>query len=496
MLFTTGRFLLLFLPITLALFFLLGRLQRKGFAAGLLVVASLYFYASWRPIHVWLLLASIGANYYFGGLIAKLRPTDARAAHNVMLCAVAANLATLGFFKYFDFVVGSVNSLLGTTVPLAHIALPLGISFFTFTQIAYLVDVARGKAIERSGLRYMLFVTYFPHLVAGPVLHHAQMMPQFRRREVYFPHAVHLAEGMAFIVIGMIKKVIVADGFAPTANAVFNAAEHGAVPSIAAWSGIIAYALQIYFDFSGYSDMAIGLSRLCNIQLPYNFNSPYKARSIIDFWRRWHMTLSAFLRDYLYIALGGNRRGPVRRYVNLLLTMLLGGLWHGASWTFVAWGGLHGLYLIINHGWHWTRQRLGLFPSPGRVARISGSAAGLALTLLAVLFAWIFFRASTFSGAARMIDALAMPSRMAHPVAQTLDLTWWSCAAAAILIALLLPNSQEIIDAAFSPRLDRLKPGRKAAVAGLIVGVSIVVAILAVLISQSRDVTEFIYFNF
>ena len=352
MLFTTGEFLFVYLPVAILLFFLLARVACERAAAVWLVVASLAFYAYWRADHTLLLIGSIAFNYGMGRRIAS---ADERRRAALLRLAVAVNLLVLAWFKYANFFLRSYADIAGRPVPVLAIALPLGISFFTFTQIAYLVDVARGKVRETKATHYALFVTYFPHLVAGPILHHAEMMPQFAKSENYRPHLRNLALGWSFLGIGLAKKVRIADTVAPMANLVFEQASQAPLTMLSAWEGVLAYTTQIYFDFSGYSDMAIGLSLFLGIRLPYNFNSPYKARSISDFWRRWHITLSRFLRDYLYIPLGGNRQGRVRRYVNLMLTMLLGGLWHGAAWTFVVWGGLHGGYLIVNHAWRWLR---------------------------------------------------------------------------------------------------------------------------------------------
>jgi D-alanyl-lipoteichoic acid acyltransferase DltB (MBOAT superfamily) len=249
-----------------------------------------------------------------------------------------------------------------------------------------------------------LFVSYFPHLIAGPVLHHGQMMPQFRRPETYRMRSENVLAGLFNVAVGLAKKVLLADEFSQYASPVFDAARDGQhIGAIAAWTAALAYTLQIYFDFSGYTDMAIGLSRILGIELPLNFDAPYKAASIIDFWRRWHMSLSRFLRDYLYVRLGGNRLGAARRHANLMATMLLGGLWHGASWTFVVWGGLHGTYLLINHAW---RSVLPGLPRPGGILRACGRLAGFALTFFCVVIAWIFFRSTTFDGAARMLGAM------------------------------------------------------------------------------------------
>ncbi len=294
-----------------------------------------------------------------GERILRARQVGNSSTRALLFVAVAANLAALAYFKYADFFLRTAVNLTGADIPLLGVVLPLGISFFTFTQIAYLVDVHAGKVIERNPIHYGLFVTYFPHLIAGPVLHHAEMMPQFRLAEIYRPYLRNFAIGLTFLCLGLAKKVLVADSVAPLANAVFGLGPEVELAASAAWLGVIAYTLQIYFDFSGYSDMAVGLSLLFGVRLPYNFNSPYQAWNITEFWRRWHMTLSRFLRDYLYVPLGGNRLGRTRRYVNLMVTMLLGGLWHGASWTFVVWGGLHGAYLVVNHAWQWLKEKSG-----------------------------------------------------------------------------------------------------------------------------------------
>jgi D-alanyl-lipoteichoic acid acyltransferase DltB (MBOAT superfamily) len=320
-----------------------------------------------------------------------------------LAAAITVNLLLLAYFKYTNFFIGSFNHLFGGHVPTLDIILPLGISFFTFTQIAFLVDVYRGIAREVNFIHYLLFVTWFPHLIAGPVLHHKQMMPQFGHADTYRINLEHVAVGLTIFVLGLAKKVLIADNLADYATPIFTAASEGhTLMFFEAWVGSLAYTLQLYFDFSGYSDMAIGLSLMFNVRLPLNFDSPYKATNIIDFWRRWHMTLSAFLRDYLYIPLGGNRHGPARRHLNLMATMLLGGLWHGAGWTFVIWGGLHGMYLMINHAWRELKARLG-WGEGGRLARLGS---GL-LTFVAVVVAWVFFRADSFASATNVLSGMA-----------------------------------------------------------------------------------------
>ncbi|SDU15108.1 D-alanyl-lipoteichoic acid acyltransferase DltB, MBOAT superfamily [Pseudomonas mandelii] len=314
------------------------------------VAASVFFYGWWSTTYIPLLLASIVFNYTVGYIIAKNHERARAKSKAALYVGVISNLLLLCYYKYSNFFLGEVARSTGVHMPTLELVLPLGISFFTFTQIAFLVDAWKGKAQEYNFWHYLLFVTWFPHLIAGPILHHGQMMPQFKDPEIYRIRSRNISIGVALFAVGLGKKLLLADPISTYADPVFHAAATGqAIGPMIAWVGAIAYTLQIYFDFSGYSDMAVGLSMLFGIHLPINFNSPYKARNIIEFWRRWHMTLSQFLRDYLYIPLGGNRKGETRRLVNLMLTMLLGGLWHGANWTFVIWGALHGAYLCINH---------------------------------------------------------------------------------------------------------------------------------------------------
>ncbi|QJD31486.1 MBOAT family protein [Methylococcus geothermalis] len=392
MLFNSYGFILGYLPIVLGGFFLIARNSHR-LAALWLAAASVFFYGWWNVKFVPLLLASIAFNYAIGYAIGHARVSS--SARHLLAAGIVADLVLLGVFKYTHFFIGSINDFFGLNIELARIVLPLGISFFTFTQIAYLVDVYRGIAREYDFIHYLLFVTYFPHLIAGPVLHHKQMMPQFASASIYRPQYSNMGIGLTLFTIGLAKKVLLADSFGQYADPVFAAAKDGFEPRfIMAWTGALAYTFQLYFDFSGYSDMAVGLSRMFGVQLPVNFNSPYKAWNVIEFWRRWHMTLSAFLRDYLYIPLGGNRLGPVRRHVNLMITMLLGGLWHGANWTFVVWGGLHGFFLVSNHAWRALRLRLGIpLVEPTGLGRMTG----VAITFLCVVVAWVFFRAESLA---------------------------------------------------------------------------------------------------
>jgi len=414
-LFNSYVFILLFLPATLLGFFALGHWGRVHAALTWLAGTSLFFYAYWNPVYLLLLLLSIGTNYLLGLWLADLRRAGSPAASWAVALGVGANLLALAYFKYANFLVANVANVIGAPVTLDTIVLPLAISFYTFQQIAYLVDVSRGEEAERSIVRYALFVTFFPQLIAGPIVHHKEMLPQFADPRVYRLRHADLAFGITLFTIGLLKKVVLADNVAPYASALFNAAAAGAEPTlIEAWGGALAYTLQLYFDFSGYSDMAVGLGRMFGIHLPINFDSPYKAVNIIDFWRRWHMTLSRFLRDYLYISLGGNRRGPARRHVNVFITMLLGGLWHGAGWTFIVWGALHGLYLGINYAWHAARNFLGL---PLTKPSWWGTFLARALTLLAVIVGWVFFRAASLEAAWSVLRGMAGLNGIVLPAA-------------------------------------------------------------------------------
>jgi D-alanyl-lipoteichoic acid acyltransferase DltB (MBOAT superfamily) len=403
MLFNSYSFIFLFLPIAFAGMFLVGRHSHR-LAALWMGLCSLTFYAVWDARFVLLLLASIVFNYSAGYWIDVLGSTNAvRRAKHLLVVAIVANLGLLAYFKYTNFFILSANSVFSGQLSTLDIIMPIGISFFTFTQIAFLVDVYRRIAREYNFIHYLLFVTWFPHLIAGPVLHHKQMMPQFAQPETWRINPEHVAVGLTIFVLGLAKKVLVADNLADYATPIFSSVSAGhPVMLVEAWVGALAYTLQLYFDFSGYSDMAVGLSLIFNVRLPLNFDSPYKATNIIDFWRRWHMTLSAFLRDYLYIPLGGNRNGPFSRYLNLMATMLIGGLWHGAGWTFVIWGGLHGCYLMLNHGWRELKTRFG-WKEGGGLAQLGAGG----LTFLAVVVAWVFFRADSLASAQAMLAGMA-----------------------------------------------------------------------------------------
>ena len=400
MLFNSINFIFLFLPIVLFTFFFIGKYSHY-LAAFWLAFSSLIFYGIWNYAFVFLLIISISANYTFGYTIGHIRTLNKSKSKILLITAITFNLLLLCYYKYTNFFISSINQLTGINYQLFNIVLPLGISFFTFTQIAFLVDVYKGIAREYNFAHYLLFVTYFPHLIAGPVLHHKQMMPQFSQQSTYKINYANINIGVIFFSIGLFIKVVFADQFALSATSLFNSVDQQNYPNLFnAWIGVFAYTMQLYFDFSGYTDMAIGISRMFNINLPFNFNSPYKATSIIDFWRRWHMTLSTFLKDYLYIPLGGNRCSIIRRYINLMITMLLGGLWHGAAWTFFLWGGLHGIFLVINHIWTSITLKFNLPKIFGFIF------IGRSLTFLSVVVAWVFFRASSIETAKTLLESM------------------------------------------------------------------------------------------
>ena len=437
MLFNSYLFIFAFLPIVITGVALLSRFARHDALLVWLLLSSFVFYAHWNAYFLILLIGSISINYVLGRRIRAAGST--RTGARLLFLGVAGNLATIAYFKYANFFLENVTEITGSTFEWTRIVLPIAISFFTFQQIAYLVDSRRGQVQPHRFVDYALFVAFFPQLIAGPIVHHSEMLGQIKRLAGL--RAANIAIGAAIFVIGLSKKVFIADPLGTFGGPVFAAADAGApITFLAAWAGALSFTFQLYFDFSGYSDMAIGLARMFGLRLPLNFASPYKSTSIIDFWRTWHMTLSRFLRDYLYFPLGGNRRGPARRHVNLMITMLLGGIWHGAGWGFVLWGGLHGLFLIVNHAW---RKLRGGGPARTTHARL----ASWALTFLAVTLAWVFFHADTLDGALAMFTAMSGLDTAASNATGTLIFGWEQAGylAVAAVIALGLPNTQEIM---------------------------------------------------
>ena len=415
MLFNSYEFIFLFLPATIAGFFFLGR-QWRSAGTLWLVGASLFFYGWWDLRYVPLLCMSICFNYLIGKRIERLAaghaiPTgghvtatmpDARSRKSWLALGIIVNILLLGYFKYTKFFLGTANLLSGSNIfDLPHVVLPLGISFFTFTQTAYLVDTYRGQAKNRSFLTYCEFVTIFPHLIAGPIINYREMIPQFLATHTFRVQWDNLAMGIAIFIIGLAKKVLIADKIAPWVNDVYSHVDALTLPI--SWIGALGYTIQLYFDFSGYSEMAIGLGLMINLHLPLNFNSPYQSLSIIDFWRRWHMTLGLWVKNYLYIPLGGSHCSTIRKMGNLFLSMLIIGFWHGAGWTYVVWGGLHGLLLIVNHLWRKLHIEL-----PKLLCWI--------LTFGSVVACLVVFRAENFSVAGRILSSMINFQSISTPI--------------------------------------------------------------------------------
>jgi len=500
MVFSSLEFIYLFLPPVLVGFYVLRALRLENAIIWWLIVASFIFYAWWSPPHLLLLCGSILVNYMVHRLLLK------RRSRALLVGGIVFNLGLLAVFKYADFLIGNVNGIANLEMTELGLVLPLAISFYTFQQISFLHDTWISRIKSCDFKRYVLFVTFFPQLIAGPIVTQKDTIPQFRLSVFRNRTMLNLAVGSTLFFIGLFKKIVLADGIAPIANVVFGMADDGQmVPVTAAWLGALAYTFQIYFDFSGYCDMALGLARLFGIRLPINFNSPYKALSIVDFWRRWHISLSRFLRDYLYIPLGGNRSGLLGRHGNLMLTMLLGGLWHGAGWNFVLWGALHGSYLIVNQ--LWSDSALGR-TTRALVPATLYSGLSWAVTMLAVIVAWVFFRAETFDGGMIILQSMA---GLSHAVAaEWFDILPNSDHVPALLalmlaIVLLLPNGPELTEnyrpVLFTAReLVRSGAGRLrfrwAPTPAWGLAIAFVGSASLIQIYRLNDLTEFIYFNF
>lgn len=502
MLFHSIEFLFVFLPVTWIGFLLLVRAGRYRGVLAWLTFASLVFYGWWNPAYLALIGGSMLMNFGIGRFVGSGASRGLRGTAVVL--GLVANLGALGYFKYANFFVDNINILFGAGWNLERVILPLAISFFTFQQVAYLVDVWRGGSPKYSFVEYCFFVAFFPQLIAGPIVHHQEMLPQVARERWKPVRMLNLQVGITIFILGLFKKMVLADGCAEYASPIFNATADGLVFStVDTWVGVVAYSLQLYFDFSGYSDMAIGLARCFGIVLPLNFDAPYRATNIIAFWRRWHITLSRFLRDYVYIPLGGSRRGVTLRYSNLMITMLLGGLWHGAGWNFVIWGGLHGLYLVINHlfnGLRWFQF------AAGTVAARLAALGGWAIMMLAVMVGWVFFRAVDFDSAWAMVRTMfgfGAPMSEGFPPAINVLLAGsgkfvWLGAVAAV--ALFAPSTQEYLRnyrPAFGLRRKdkscRWPAWRPTVRHALLLGV---IAFLVFRRYFQLAPTEFLYFNF
>jgi len=498
--FNSYPFLLVFLPLVVAGNIWLLRRQGRRAAMVFLILASLLFYGWWNPRYLGLLGLSVLGNFALGRALSAGRARSGRASRGLLVLGVGANLALLAYFKYGAFI-ADIAELTLLRRWFAHVVLPLGISFITFQKIAYLVDAYRGETAEHDFLEFCCFVLFFPQLVAGPIAHHSEIIPQLQRDSPRFD-LDEVCRGLSLLSFGLFKKVVIADQVAVYASQMFDAAALGRAPDLVqAWGGTLSYGLQLYFDFSGYSDMAIGLGWLFGIKLPSNFDSPYQASSMVEFWRRWHITLSRFLRDYVYIPLGGNRHGAPRRYGNVLLTMTLGGLWHGASWTFVAWGALHGLYLVVNHGFRAVSRGWSWPQSPRLVPGYR------LLTLVAVSVAWVLFRAPSFACARTVwagmaglhgaslpadlamsfVQLFAVKAQFAKLLFPSAGLVWLAILLPVVLFA---PNALALTSRADTPSGPRLRWAPSALWATL-TAVALVISLMSV-----HHVVRFVYFQF
>jgi alginate O-acetyltransferase complex protein AlgI len=387
MLFNSLEFIFGFLPIMFFIYFVLNKFRLFLASKILLVIGSLFFYSWWNIKYLPLILISMVFNFLIGRYLTR----NSAYRKLVLVLGIVVNVALLGYYKYFDFFIFNINIFLENDFPLLKLALPLAISFFTFQQIAYLVDAYRHETKEYKFLDYCLFVTFFPQLIAGPIVHHKEVMPQFKSLRTKFFNYKNVSLGLFMFFLGLFKKAVIADTFAVWANEGFNTQKD--LSFIDAWVTSLSYTLQLYFDFSGYTDMAIGAALLFNIKLPVNFNSPYKALDIQDFWRRWHITLSRFLTHYIYIPLGGNRKGTRRTYINIFLVFLISGVWHGAGWTFIIWGIMHGLASMINRYWKNFNIKMNRLLA-------------WFITFNFVNLAWVFFRATSISDAFRVLRGM------------------------------------------------------------------------------------------
>ncbi len=400
MLFNSYVFILFFSPVVICVYFFLNKLKWYRAAIFFLFFISLFFYGYWNPIYLPLILISILINYFIGASFNHLFAINWLNRKFLLLVGIIFNVALLAYFKYSNFFMSNLNYFLNNNFQLLKIILPLGISFFTFTQIAFLIDAYQGRVKEYNLINYGLFVTFFPHLLAGPIIHHTEMMPQFSDTANKAINYKNLVIGLMVFSIGLFKKSCIADTLAEWVNNDYMRYEY--LSTFEAWFLSFCYTFQLYFDFSGYTDMAIGCSLMLNIKLPENFNSPYQALNIQDFWRRWHMTLSRWLRDYIYIPLGGNRAGEIAIHCNLIVTFLIGGFWHGAGWTYVIWGLLHGMAISIHRLWKKMNIQL-----PKIIAWM--------ITFLFVNFAWIFFRAESLSQAFTILNKMFQPIKVELP---------------------------------------------------------------------------------
>ena len=469
MLFNSYEFIFLFLPVCFAAYFLLRRFSGDLVSKSWLVIASLFFYAYWNPAYLPVIIFSLFFNYFFSFLILHRHQQKVKRKKLFwLICGIVVNVVLLGYFKYYNFILWNLNEVFDTHLQYQNLELPIGISFYTFQQIAFLVDSYRAKVKERNFLNYAMFVTFFPQLIAGPIVHHAEMMPQFANKANRVMKSANISKGIYIFFIGLFKKVILADTFSGWASTGFDMAD--SLSMAEAWATSLSYTFQLYFDFSGYTDMAIGLALLFNIRLPFNFNSPYLSVNIQDFWRRWHITLSRFLRDYIYIPLGGNRKGEVMLLRNLMLTFLIGGIWHGAGWTFIFWGFLHGFATIIHRLWERSNIKM-------------NNILAWFITFNFVNLAWIFFRALSWGDAMKVLKGMFGFSGTGNPmempdIGGNYVTYLWIIAGFGIIF--LIKNTNEV-NKSFKPSWLKL-------------AILLIIAVYSIM--NMHRISEFIYFGF
>ncbi|WP_241684931.1 MBOAT family O-acyltransferase [Cyclobacterium xiamenense] len=460
MLFNSFVFLFVFLPVVLAGFYGLGSKIRNSYIVCWLFLCSLFFYGWWKPSYLILIGISIVLNYFISKQAGK-------GKKSFLVAGITFNLLILFFYKYADFVIFNINVLSHSSISYLDWALPLGISFYTFQQIAYLVDCYKGVRIETNFVSYGLFVSFFPQLIAGPIVHHKEMMTQFRNPFLTRANYQNLSRGFFIFMMGLAKKVVLADSFGLVADKGYG--NIGLLGAQDAWITSLSYSFQLYFDFSGYSSMAIGLGLLFNIQLPQNFNSPYRSATIQEFWRNWHITLSRFLRDYVYIPLGGNKVSPGRTNANLMITFLLGGIWHGAGWTFIVWGLLHGAALVVHRYWKKVGVEIPAFFA-------------ILITFFFVNLTWVFFRAENFQDALGLLSAMFHFSNGGAPdfflVGNLHNLPIWIAG----VVLLFLPNDMQL------GRQMKPTPGYGIA--------TVLLFLLNMIFLNSVVQTDFLYFDF
>jgi alginate O-acetyltransferase complex protein AlgI len=479
LIFNSFEFIFLFLPIVFVVYFLLNKIHFT-FSKVWLLLASLFFYSWWNPKYLPLILFSLFVNFAIGTYLGH---ADRKFRKAILTMGILLNVALLGYFKYYDFFITNINAIFSTQFQVLHLLLPLGISFYTFQQIAYLVDSYRLETKGYNFLNYGLFVTFFPQLIAGPIVHHSHVMDQFNDSANRKIHYKNISLGLLIFAIGMFKKVGIADTFAVWANKGYSISE--SLTFVDAWITSLAYTFQLYFDFSGYSDMAIGAGLLFNIHLPMNFNSPYKALNIQDFWRRWHITLSSFLTKYIYIPLGGNRKGAIRTYINIFIVFFISGIWHGAGWTFIIWGTLHGLASIVNRLW----SRAGL--------RMNKVLAWF-ITFQFVNAAWVFFRAPSFEVAQNVfkgmlgLNGFALPEVLKGHWLGQFTQHFYTFPLADDFSQVIIYLAGAFLIAVFAKNSIELKNNFRPNFAYVV----FCAALLIYSVFQLQKVSEFLYFNF